>query len=67
MEIIKKGWKLNDKIWRSFDTYSILEKDITLKFIETKIYLNLDSLHATLNNHYKAWSCKKKKNKKIKV
>ena len=26
-----------------------------------------DSLHARLNSHYKAWSYKKKKHKKIKV
>ena len=29
------------------------------------IFLNLDSRHARLNSHYKAWSYKKKKNKKI--
>ena len=33
-----------------------------------KIYsVNWDSHHARLNNHYKAWSCKKKKHKKIKA
>ena len=31
------------------------------------IYFNLDSLHASLNSHCKAWSYKKKKHKKIKA
>ena len=30
-------------------------------------FFNWDSLHARLNSHYKAWSYKKKKHKKIKV
>ena len=30
-------------------------------------FLNWDSLHARLNSHYKAWSYKKKKHKKIKA
>ena len=29
------------------------------------IFFNWDSLHARLNIHYKAWSYKKKKHKKI--
>ena len=28
-------------------------------------FFNCDSLHATLNSHYEAWSYKKKKHKKI--
>ena len=28
-------------------------------------FKNFDSLHAMLNSHYKAWSYKKKKHKKI--
>ena len=28
-------------------------------------FFNWDSLHARLNRHYNAWSCKKKKHKKI--
>ena len=33
---------------------------------EKKIFFsNCDSLHATLNRHYDAWSYKKKKHKKI--
>ena len=31
------------------------------------VFFNWDSLHAGINNHYKAWSCKKKKHKKIKA
>ena len=31
------------------------------------IFLNLNSLHARLNSHYKAWGYKKKKHKKIKA
>ena len=30
-------------------------------------FLNLDSLHARLNSHYKAWIYEKKKHKKIKA
>ena len=30
-------------------------------------FFNWDSLHATLNSHYKAWSYKKKEHKKIKA
>ena len=33
----------------------------------TTIFFNWDSLHARLNSHYKAWSYKKKKHKKIKA
>ena len=32
-----------------------------------RIFLNWDSLHARLNSHYKVWSYKKKKHKKIKA
>ena len=32
-----------------------------------KVFSYWDSLHARLNNHYKAWSYKKKKHKKIKA
>ena len=31
------------------------------------VYINWDSLHSKLNRHYKAWSYKKKKHKKIKA
>ena len=31
------------------------------------LFLNLDLLHARLNSHYKTWSYKKKKHKKIKA
>ena len=31
----------------------------------TYVYINWDSLHPKLNRHYKAWSYKKKKHKKI--
>ena len=31
------------------------------------VFCNWDSLHARLNSHYKAWSYKKKKHKKIKA
>ena len=31
------------------------------------LFLNIDSLHSRLNSHYKAWSYKKKKHKKIKA
>ena len=31
------------------------------------ILFNWDSLHARLNSHYKAWSYKKRKDKKIKA
>ena len=31
----------------------------------TDFFFNCDSLHATLNSHYEAWSYKKKKHKKI--
>ena len=30
-------------------------------------FFNWDSLHARLNSHYKAWTYKEKKNKKIKA
>ena len=30
-------------------------------------FLKLDSLHARINSHYRAWSYKKKKYKKIKA
>ena len=43
----------------------------TKKWISEKKILffifNWDSLHARLNSHYKAWSYKKKKHKKIKA
>ena len=35
--------------------------------ISLSIYINWDSLHAQLNCHYKGWSYKKKKRKKIKA
>ena len=34
---------------------------------EDNFFFNLDSLHARLNSHYKAWSYKKKKHKRIKA
>ena len=34
---------------------------------ESFIFFNWNSLHARLNSHYKAWSYKKKKHKKIKA
>ena len=34
---------------------------------EKKVFFNWDSLYARQNSHYKAWSYKKKKNKKIKA
>ena len=53
-----------------FDSFLFL-----LKFILTlrehqktvNLFFNWDSLHARLNSHYKAWSYKKKKHKKIKA
>ena len=30
-------------------------------------FFDWDSLHARLDSHYEAWSCKKKKHKKIKA
>ena len=33
----------------------------------TQFFLKCDSLHASLNSHYKAWSYEKKKHKKIKA
>ena len=34
-------------------------------FVEELLFFNWDSLHARLNSHFKAWSYKKKKHKKI--
>ena len=43
----------------------------SLIFIITKLlhvfFKNWDSFHVKLNSHYKVWSCKKKKYKKIKA
>ena len=36
-------------------------------FLTPYFFINWDSLHARLNSHYKAWSYKKKKHKKIKA
>ena len=33
----------------------------------SKFFFNWDSLYAMLNSHYKVWSYKNKKNKKIKA
>ena len=41
--------------------------DNTNKIIFTIIFFDWDSLHARLNSHYKAWSYKKKKHRKIKA
>ena len=41
------------------------QRQIANKF--NGFFFNWDSLHARLNSHYKAWSYKKKKHKKIKV
>ena len=41
---------------------------ISMKKSEVRFFFfNCDSLHASLNSHYKAWSYKKKKHKKIKA
>ena len=48
--------KAFDKVWQEW-----------LLFKLQHIFFNWHSLHARLNSHYKAWSCKKKKHKKIKV
>ena len=32
-----------------------------------EFFFNWDSLHTRLNSHFEAWSCKKKKHKKIKA
>ena len=37
-----------------------------LQIQRKKLFFNWDSLYARLNSHYKAWSYKKKKHKKIK-
>ena len=47
-------------------------KSLQLSSINTNteqfvVFFNWDSLHARLNSHYKAWSYKKKKHKKIKA
>ena len=41
------------------------EKDILGLNTDDFFFLNCDSLHARLNNHYKAWSYKKKKHKRL--
>ena len=41
---------------------------LRFKYNDVLLYfVNYDSLHAKLNSHYKAWSCTKKKHKKIKA
>ena len=45
---------------------TLYEKMCTL-YVVMYYFLNWDSLHARLNNHYKAWSYKKNKRKKIKT
>ena len=53
-----------------------ITESLKLSYINFVKYLNIclyciffdwDSLHARLNSHYKAWSHKKKKHKKIKI
>ena len=45
-------------VYISFDiTAELSEENISVFFL----FFNWDSLHARLNNHYKAWSYKKKK------
>ena len=46
----KESEKICMLIWTNFDSY---------------FFQNWDSLHASLNSHYKAWSYKKKEQKQI--
>ena len=44
-----------------------LYKKMCTLYVVMYYFFNWDSLHARLNNHYKAWSYKKNKRKKIKT
>ena len=46
---------------------NILEEKRWWFFCFSFFFFNWDLLHAKLNSHYEAWSCKKKKHKKIKA
>ena len=49
------------------DSLVVWETTVKNKRYSAVFFLNWDSLHARLNSHYKAWSYKKKKYKKIKA
>ena len=57
-----------DKFCRCYSktTLCILFK-LNTGFVSCSTFFNRDSLHVRLNTHYKAWSCEKKKHKKIKA
>ena len=44
-----------------------MDKNAVAVFLFLFFFFNWDSFHARLNSHYKAWSYKKKKHKKIKA
>ena len=58
------------KLWNSLP-YHIKSSENLESFKRTiffnYFFFNWDSLHARLDSHYEAWSCKKKKHKKIKA
>ena len=53
----------------TYETFEHFERAYGLSILISllKLFFNWDLLHARLNSHYKAWSCKKKKQKKIKT
>ena len=66
-----RGWNWKTEIkneTKEIQGYMIITLHLQiLFFFFTLIFFNWDSLHAPLNSHYKAWSYKKKKHKKIKT
>ena len=55
-----------DQLVENFDVYLHIKSTSSLTSF-FRFFLNWDSLHARLNSHYKVWSCKKKKHKKVKA
>ena len=58
--------KSNNSILDLYIAYKLKPRNCT-NYSPIKFLLNKDSLQARLNNHYKAWSCNKKKHKRIKA
>ena len=69
----KKIWKTLESLFdgREKVLNALKEKLFPVKVMDVnaheKTFFNWDSPHARLNSHYKAWSCKENKHKKVKA
>ena len=63
----KTGFPIKFDVRKHPHGSSYLVKSPVFQRVDDQFFFNWDSLHARLNSHYKAWSYKKKKHKKIKA